>query len=33
MHERVLVLATQLAAELNADYASLFNEKKYKELQ
>lgn len=33
IHERVLQLAQQLAADLNSDFAALFNEKKYRELQ
>ena len=33
MHERTVNLCQQLASDLNSDYAALFNEKKYKELQ
>lgn len=33
LHERTIQLCQLLAADLNADYASLFNEKKYRELQ
>ena len=33
MHERCFVSGTQLAADLNADFASFYNEKKYKELK
>ena len=32
MHERVTLLCQQLANDLNSEYASLFLEKKYKEL-
>jgi hypothetical protein len=32
IHERVQTLSQALAAELNSDFASLFNEKKYREL-
>jgi len=33
MHERSIQLAQQLAGDLNADYAALYSEKKYRELQ
>lgn len=33
LHERVTLLCQQLANDLNADYGSLFSEKKYRELQ
>ena len=33
LHEKSIQLSQLLAAELNADYASLFSEKKYRELQ
>jgi hypothetical protein len=32
-HERCAALRQSLSADLNSDYSSLFNEKKYKELQ
>lgn len=32
LHERTLLLCQQLAQDLNSDYPSLFNEKKYREL-
>ena len=33
MHERSIQIAQQLAGDLNAEYAALYNEKKYRELQ
>lgn len=33
LHERLTQMTTALAADLNADYAALFNEKKYREMQ
>lgn len=33
LHDRVIQLSSSLAQDLNSDFAAVFNEKKYKELQ
>jgi len=33
LHERAIQLSSQLSQDLNSDFASLYNEKKYRELQ
>jgi hypothetical protein len=33
LHDRVIQLSSQLAQDLNSDFAAVFNEKKYKEIQ